>query len=160
MPETRQLAAEVIEFAHSRAETIATAESCTGGLIGHLLTNVAGASKVYLGGVVAYSNAMKERLLGVLPGTLQTCGAVSRETACAMATGAREQACSDWAVAVTGIAGPDGGTAEKPVGLVYIAVAGPVGVHATRNVFEGDRATIKERTAHAALDLLKEAIAG
>jgi PncC family amidohydrolase len=159
MTHTTILAARVIETALSRAETLATAESCTGGLLGHLLTNVPGASKVYLGGIIAYSNAMKARMLGVLPATLAACGAVSEATALAMATGAREQACSDWAIAVTGIAGPGGGTAEKPVGLVYVAVAGPRGVHAVRHDFEGERAAIKTQTAEAALQQLLEAFA-
>ena len=111
---------------------IATAESCTGGLVGARLTDVAGASDVYAGGVIAYSNEVKERRLGVPVALLEQHGAVSAETAEAMAAGAHRELGAEVAVAVTGIAGPDGGTEEKPVGLVYIAVLAPSGSNAAR----------------------------
>ena len=136
--------------------TIATAESCSGGLIAHRITNVAGSSAYFLGGVVTYGNDAKEKLLGVPCETLAAHGAVSAAVARAMAEGARRAFGSDYAVGVTGIAGPAGGTPEKPVGLVYIAVAGPRGTAVTRNQFDGPREAVKEKTADAALTLLME----
>jgi nicotinamide-nucleotide amidase len=106
-----------------RGLTLSVAESCTGGYISHLITQHAGSSQVFLGGVVSYSNQLKESVLGVKPETLQQFGAVSGETVKEMVEGALRNFNSDYAVAVTGIAGPDGGSAEKPVGTVWIAVA-------------------------------------
>lgn len=143
----------------AKAWTLATAESCTGGLIGHRITNVAGSSAYYIGGVVSYSNDAKERLLGVKHESLIEHGAVSETVAREMADGARRRLGVDVAVAVTGIAGPGGGTAEKPVGLVYMAVCGANWARAERNVFAGDRDQIKSQTADRALRLLSEAIA-
>ena len=134
--------------------TLATAESCTGGLLGHRITNVPGSSAYYLGGVIAYANQAKEALLGVRPKTLLAHGAVSAETAQEMAHGARERFGADVAVAVTGIAGPTGGTADKPVGLVYIALAAPDGERWERHLWSGDRLENKELSAEAALRLL------
>ncbi|MBX3178136.1 MAG: CinA family protein [Candidatus Hydrogenedentes bacterium] len=139
-------------------KTIATAESCSGGLIAHRLTNVPGASTPFLGGLVAYSNAVKAAMLGVSEAVLAEHGAVSDPVARAMAIGARERFASDYAVAVTGIAGPGGGTPEKPVGLVYMAVAAPDGCRAARYLFQGDRAAVKQQTADAALTLLWETV--
>ena len=119
--------------------TLSAAESCTGGLIGATLTEVPGASSVFLGSAVTYSNESKERILGVKHQTLIDNGAVSSETAGEMAKGAVEAYGSDYAVAVTGIAGPAGGTETKPVGLVYIAVADGPRVVVTKNNFSGDR---------------------
>lgn len=136
--------------------SLATAESCTGGLIAHLITNISGASGFYHGGVVAYSNALKQSLLGVAPETLETYGAVSEPVAREMAEGAVREFKADLAVACTGIAGPTGGTPEKPVGLVYIAIARDGVCRVTRNEFKGDRDAVKEQTAHRALSLLKE----
>jgi PncC family amidohydrolase len=138
----------------SRELRVALAESCTGGLIGHRLTQVSGSSAFFLGGVVAYSNAAKQRLLGVDGATLEREGAVSEAVAEAMARGARRVFDADVALGVTGIAGPSGGTAGKPVGLVYIALADRNVVDARRYVFEGQRTEIKEAAASAALDRL------
>ncbi|HEX6290312.1 MAG TPA: CinA family protein [Herpetosiphonaceae bacterium] len=141
-----------------RRWTIATAESCTGGLIGHLLTEIAGSSAYYLGGIVAYSNAVKQRHLGVPQTILETEGAVSEATARAMAQGVRERLQASVGVATTGIAGPGGGTAEKPVGLVHICVVTPETTLSRHYVFEGDRHANKQQTALRALALIIEAL--
>lgn len=134
--------------------TLAVAESCSGGLICHRLTNVPGASEYFLGGVVTYSNQAKMDLLKVPAATLATQGAVSADTARAMAHGVRELFRAQVTVAVTGIAGPTGGTPHKPVGTVFIAVAGPAGVTARHFHFPGSREEVKARTAEAALEWL------
>lgn len=134
-------------------KTLAVAESCTGGLIAHRLTNVSGASQVFLTGYVTYSNESKMRLLGVRETTLKAHGAVSEETCREMAEGARRQA--DYALATTGIAGPTGGTAEKPVGLVYIGLATPTKTTVERHVFNFDRETFKQLVSQYALDALR-----
>ena len=141
---------------------LATAESCTGGLVGERITSVAGSSEYYLGGVVAYDNQVKMDLLNVPPGLLAQYGAVSEECAREMARGAAERLGADWAVATTGIAGPDGGTAEKPVGLVFIAVYDRTSDVATvvEKRFSGDRAMVKERTALEALEQVLQRLAG
>lgn len=141
-----------------RSLTLATAESCTGGLIGHLITEIAGSSAYYLGGIVAYSNAVKQAQLGVPRTTFDRNGAVSEPTARAMAGGVRLALNADVGVATTGIAGPGGGTAEKPVGLVYIAVAVGERIECQRHVFNGDRSSIKAQTAVAALQLLLDVL--
>ena len=123
----QSLACVVLEQLRQRQQTLSVAESCTGGGLGSELTAIPGSSDVLLGGVIAYSNAVKEHLLGVSAELLEQFGAVSDPVAQAMAKGARHLTGSDWSMAVTGIAGPGGGSAEKPVGLVYIAVAGPDG---------------------------------
>jgi len=135
---------------------VATGESCTGGLIAHRITNVAGASAYYRGGVVAYSNEAKVRLLGVREADIARWGAVNETVARQMAEGARARFEADWALGVTGIAGPTGGTSEKPVGLVYMAVAGKDGLFVTRHLFSGTRDEIKEQGASRALALLWE----
>ena len=135
----------------ARGRTLATAESCTGGLVGAALTDPAGSSAWYLGGVVAYSNSLKSRLLGVPPEILAAHGAVSPETARAMAAGALENTGADFAVAVTGIAGPGGGTPAKPVGLVYMAVAGLGKTDVFEHRFSGTRAEIRAAAVAAAL---------
>ena len=138
--------------------TLAVAESCTGGLISHKITSVPGSSDYFERGVVVYSNKAKADYLGVSDEMLNSCGAVSSETAMAMAYGIRKAASTTFGLAVTGIAGPGGGTAEKPVGLVFIAIAGPNGIEVTGSRFEGDRSEVKEKTAEAALTwLLSEA---
>lgn len=134
--------------------TLSLAESCTGGLIAHRITNIPGSSNYFLGGVVAYSNEAKERLLGVPHETLLRYGAVSEETARAMAEGVRRLLVSDQALAVTGIAGPSGGTPEKPVGLVYIALAAEEEVRCERHIWKGDRLQNKAQSAEAALEML------
>ncbi len=140
--------------------TLALAESCTGGLIAHRITNVPGSSDYFLGGVMAYSNPVKERLLGVKPETLLAVGAVSEETAREMAQGASQTIGSDVGISVTCIAGPGGGTDEKPVGLTYIGASTPDGEWVKRHVFQGDRKSIKESAANAALELLLNALGG
>lgn len=137
-----------------------TAESCTGGLIGHSLTAIAGSSDYYLGGVVSYSNELKMRLLGVPESMLEHHGAVSAQVAVTMADGARERIGCDYAVSVTGVAGPGGGTEAKPVGLTYVAAAGPAGHEVRRYLWTGDRATNKEQSAVAALELLLTLVEG
>lgn len=131
--------------------TIVTAESCTGGLISHRITNVSGSSNYFLGGVVAYSNEAKARILGVSRRSLELYGAVSEQVALEMARGARRLFRSDIAVSATGIAGPMGSTPEKPVGLVYIALAAPDGEWCERHLWAGDRETNKRLTAETAL---------
>jgi nicotinamide-nucleotide amidase len=121
------LASVVLERLRQRGETLAVAESCTGGGLGAALTAVPGASDVFFGGVIAYANAVKEGLLGVPPELLAEHGAVSEPVAIAMAEGVRRRIGSDWALSLTGIAGPGGGSAAKPVGLVHLGLAGPTG---------------------------------
>jgi PncC family amidohydrolase len=134
--------------------TVATAESCTGGLVAHLITQVSGSSGYLLGGVVAYSDAVKVAQLGVPQGVLDAHGAVSAQVARAMADGARALFGASLAVSVTGIAGPDGGTDAKPVGLTYLAVAGPAGTDVRRIVWTGDRNANKWASAGLALEML------
>lgn len=138
----------------------ATAESCTGGLVAAALTDVPGVSACYLGGVVSYANSVKEGVLGVPASVLETVGAVSSECAEAMARGVREKLGADLAVSTTGIAGPGGGTAAKPVGLVYFGVATATGARSVRHVFAGDRAAVRAQAAETALSLLLEAARG
>jgi PncC family amidohydrolase len=138
---------------HLRA---ATAESCTGGLVGHLLTEIPGSSDYYVGGAISYSNAVKHGILGVTDEALQRHGAVSAQVAVAMAEGARKTFGADLAVAVTGVAGPAGGTEAKPVGLTYVAVADTYGHDVQRYQWTGDRSTNKRESARAALVLLLE----
>jgi len=138
-----------------RKMTLSVAESCTGGLIGGRITNVAGSSAYFERGVVTYSNAAKAELLGVPADLLDSRGAVSREVATAMAQGIRERAKTDLGLAVTGIAGPTGGTSEKPVGLVYIALATKEGVKADEYRFLGSRWQVRQCSAQMALDLVR-----
>jgi nicotinamide-nucleotide amidase len=149
----------VLELCRARRLTVATAESCTGGLVGARLTGVPGASDVYAGGIVAYADEAKRALLGVPVTTLERHGAVSAETAAAMARGARERVGADIALSVTGVAGPGGGSAEKPVGLVYVHAAGPAGEEEAAELrLSGDRETIRRRAAVNALHLLRRLI--
>ncbi len=140
--------------------TIAVAESCTGGLLAQMLTSVPGASSYFQRGWVTYSDQAKVEELGVPPELLQTHGAVSEPVALAMAQGALSRAASQWALSITGIAGPDGGTAEKPVGLVYIGLAGPGRSTVRRNIFTGDRAGIRLRSAQMAMTILRLTLQG
>lgn len=154
------LAARLQAVALERGVTVGTAESCTGGLVGHALTAIPGSSDYYLGGIIGYSDALKRALLGVPGEVLERHGAVSEEVALAMARGARERLGCDFAVAVTGIAGPGGGTESKPVGLTYVAAAGPGRDHSRRHQWDGDRAANKEQSAAAALQLLLALVEG
>lgn len=137
-----------------RGWSLATAESCTGGLLGDLITGEPGSSEFFLGGVIVYSDRSKLELLGVGEDILRKNGAVSSRAARAMARGVRKLFSSSIGVAITGIAGPGGGSPEKPVGLVYIAVAGPGGDKVEKHIFTGDRREIKRRAAERTLTLL------
>jgi nicotinamide-nucleotide amidase len=145
----------VLGLCRARGLTLATAESCTGGMVGSRLTDVAGASDVYLGGVVAYADDVKTRMLGVSPELLESNGAVSAESAAAMARGVQAALHADIGAAVTGIAGPGGGTAEKPVGLVFVHVEAPEERTARRIDLPGDRDTIRSRAAAIVLHLVR-----
>jgi nicotinamide-nucleotide amidase len=149
----------VLESTQAAGLTLATAESCTGGLVGARLTDVPGASRAYLGGVIAYSDEAKRAELGVPEKILLDHGAVSEETAAAMATGARDCFGADLAVAVTGIAGPGGGTPEKPVGLVFISVESPGGASTRRFELPGDREAVRSRATGLALHMLRRVLA-
>jgi nicotinamide-nucleotide amidase len=140
-------------------ETLAVAESCTGGGLGARLTAREGASARFLGGVIAYHDAVKREVLGVDEAILRRHGAVSAECAEAMAAGARRLSGSDWALSVTGIAGPGGGSPEKPVGLVHLGLAGPAGVVSERHRLRGDRERVRARSAALALHLLRRSLA-
>ncbi len=142
------------ELVRSQELTLSVAESCTGGLLGHRLTNVPGSSDYFVGGVVAYSYEAKERVLGVRHDTLYDYGAVSEQTALEMAQGARRLFGTHVALSVTGIAGPGGGMPDKPVGLVYIALSARDQEACHRFVWEGDREANKAHSALAALELL------
>lgn len=142
------------EVLRQRNLTLATAESCTAGLIAHRITNVPGSSDYFLGGIVAYADKTKMRLLGVRQETLDRHGAVSEETARQMAEGACRALDADIGLSVTGIAGPGGGTDEKPVGLTFIGVSGPRGTRVQRYVWDGDREANKASSATAALRML------
>ena len=148
----------VVRLLTERLLTVATAESCTGGMVAARITDVAGSSQVFPGGVVSYSNAAKSDLLAVPAALVDAHGAVSPEVAGAMANGARNRFGSDFGIGITGIAGPDGGTPEKPVGLVYIAVASTRGVRVEKSVFLGRRADVRYRSAQLALVMLRDAI--
>lgn len=147
------LAAVVLDLL--RGKRLAVGESCTGGLIAGRITAVPGASAVFVGGVVAYANGVKTDLLDVPAATLETHGAVSEEAVCAMAEGVQRRFAADASVAVTGIAGPEGGTPEKPVGTVWLAARLGSAARVVRRVFPGDRGEIRGRAAQAALDLLR-----
>jgi nicotinamide-nucleotide amidase len=148
----------VLAACRARGLTLATAESCTGGLVAGRLTAVPGSSEVFRGAVVAYADEVKETELGVPAGVLAAHGAVSAETASAMAQGARSRLRADVAVSVTGIAGPGGGTPEKPVGLVYLCAAGPAGELARTFVVPADRETVRGRATVAALHLVRRLV--
>jgi nicotinamide-nucleotide amidase len=151
----RPISEIVLDACRARGLTLATAESCTGGLVATRLTSVPGSSDVFVGGVVAYSDDVKRRELDVPERVLAEHGAVSAEAAEAMAHGARERLGADVAVAVTGIAGPEGGTAEKPVGLVFVHAVGPDGEEAHRIELPGDRDMVRGRAAATALHLVR-----
>lgn len=144
---------------YAAGETLAVAESCTGGWLGRDITSVPGASASFWGGVIAYDNSAKRNLLAVSPDTLADHGAVSEETAAEMAEGVAALSETTWSVAVTGLAGPSGGTPDKPVGTVCIAVTGPVRLSRTYRL-RGDRETVRAAAVARALGLLLEAFEG
>ena len=160
MPEEIQLALETGRLLKQQKLWMATAESCTGGLLGHLITSVAGSSGYYLGGMITYSNAAKERWLGVAHETIEIYGAVSKETVLAMARGARAAFSEQLnleriiGIAISGIAGPGGGTPEKPVGTVWIGICAFEKDTAERFHFEGSRSSVKNQSVHQALEML------
>lgn len=149
-------AAEVVSALAARGMTLATAESCTGGLLAGRVTDVPGASAVFMGGIVSYDNRVKRELLGVPAETLETRGAVSAETATAMAEGALARVGTSIGVSTTGIAGPGGAVPGKPVGTVFMAVAGPAGTIAARRNFDGDRAAVRAQACKAALEMVAD----
>ena len=157
--EDDELESVVIRLLTERKQTLAVAESCTGGCLAHRLTNVPGASAVFRAGLVTYSNEAKQKFLGVRAETLAQHGAVSDAVAREMAEGARRQNQSDHAISVTGIAGPAGGTPAKPVGTVFIGLAGPAGTIVEHRVNPWDRLTFKTVTAQQALELLRSRLA-
>jgi nicotinamide-nucleotide amidase len=152
----KSLEMKVGEILRQRGQRLAVAESCTGGLISHLVTNVAGSSAYFVGGVTAYANEVKVHLLGVHQETLEKFGAVSSETVIEMARGVRNTLSADVGISVSGIAGPDGGTPEKPVGTVWIGLSTPREEYARHFQWIGNRLDVKEQSARAALMLLLE----
>jgi PncC family amidohydrolase len=157
---TISLEIEIGKLLRKHGQTLASAESCTGGLIAHRITNVPGSSDYFLGGVVAYANQVKVGLLNVSPQTLAEHGAVSREAVLEIARGVRWLLNADLAVSASGVAGPGGGTPEKPVGTVWIGLAAPDGEWARPFRFPGDREQNKALSAEAALDLVFEYLKG
>jgi len=149
------LAQVVLDELRAREATLAVAESCTGGLLASALTDIPGASEIFLGGVVSYTDDAKVQLLDVPEAILEQHGAVSAEAALAMATGAAEKFGADYAVSVTGLAGPTGGTAELPVGTVFLAYTSPNGAWSRKMLYAGDRLTVKARAAQGALDWVR-----
>ena len=147
-------AENLVELLKARSFTCATAESCTGGGVGEAITAVPGSSAVFNGGVISYSNAAKTSLLGVEAETLERCGAVSSEVAFQMAEGARRLLNADIAVSVTGIAGPGGGSEEKPVGLVWFGVSTRDGTRTEKSIFRGDREGVRGDAVIHALGML------
>lgn len=150
------LAEEVVKMLKNAGMTVTTVESCTGGLLSGTLVDVAGVSDVFHQGYVTYANEAKQSLIGVKPETLASYGAVSEQTAREMAEGGAKAANASAALAVTGIAGPDGGSKEKPVGLVYIGCCVNGTTVVERNVFSGSRREVREQSVAAALKLLKK----
>lgn len=153
-----KLPEQVILMLANQSQTLAVAESCTGGGMGSALTRVSGSSEVFLGGVIAYSNAVKAKSLGIDPAVIDQYSAVSAEVALAMAKGVVNHIGSDWGVSITGIAGPQGGTPEKPVGTVWIGVAGPNVETAIKMQWRGSREQIRQRSVFGALNELRKAM--
>lgn len=149
---------ELVEILTKKQYKITTAESCTGGLVAATIVNVSGASEVFQAGFVTYANEAKEKELGVKSETLQTYGAVSEKTAKEMAIGCAAHAKAQVGISTTGIAGPGGGTAEKPVGLVYIGCAVRSNVYVEKNVFSGDRQQVRRQAADRAIGFTLECI--
>ncbi|MDD4164174.1 MAG: CinA family protein [Eubacteriales bacterium] len=145
---------ELIALLTSRKMKISTAESCTGGLIAQIITSIAGASAVFDCGIIAYSNKIKESILGVSAKTLSEFGAVSKQTAAEMAQGVLALSGADVAVSVTGIAGPGGGSVDKPVGTVFIGISSGSKTEVKKFLFKGDRESVRNQTAAAAIDMV------
>ena len=154
------LAERVVAAMAAKGRTCATAESCTGGGVGSAITSVAGSSAVFQGGVISYANSAKINVLGVSAETLARVGAVSSEVAAEMAVGARRLLGADFAVSLTGVAGPGGGSAEKPVGLVWFGLASSGGVATESLLFHGDRAAVRSAAVDHALAMLLDAVEG
>lgn len=154
------IAEQIGDLLRRRGWRLAVAESCTGGLLGYRLTAVPGSSEYFLGGVIAYANLTKERLLGVPAGLLAEHGAVSEAVARAMAAGVQSRLGAEIGLSVTGIAGPGGGTAEKPVGLVFVGLIGPGIDRCERFRFEGGRAALRREAGREALQLLHASLSG
>jgi nicotinamide-nucleotide amidase len=150
------LAARLHERCLALGVHLATVESCTGGLVGHVITETPGSSAYYVGGFVTYSDQLKRELVGVPAEVLAAHGAVSAQTAMAMAAGGRARTGAELGASVTGIAGPDGGSPQKPVGLTYVAVADAAGTEVRRHVWSGSRADNKRASAEALLELVLE----
>ena len=155
----RSLEQRVVEAMVRGGLTLSVAESCTGGLLGHRVTNVSGSSACFRGGIIAYANDVKIRLLDVAAAVLEDHGAVSGPVAVAMASGVRSHLGADIGLGITGIAGPSGGTAAKPVGLVYVALAARGAERVRECHFDGDREAIKTSAADAAIELLNDYLA-
>lgn len=154
----KRLTAAVQQRLSACGRTLATAESCSGGLLARMMTELPDSSAVFWGGTVTYSNDSKVRLLGVDPQTLRLYGAVSAETAREMARGIRAVSGADYALAITGIAGPGGGSADKPVGLIYIALAGEGAEQVKECRFNGTRAELRQQGALTALEMMLQAL--
>lgn len=152
------LEAVIGEQLHAKGQTLACAESCTGGLVAKRITDVSGSSRYMLGGVVAYANLVKTEIVGVDPASIEAEGAVSETVVRQMAQGVRRALKSDWGLATSGVAGPGGGTEQKPVGTVWLAVAGPDGVQASRVQLPGDRDQIRHLAGSAVLNMLRLAL--
>jgi PncC family amidohydrolase len=153
-----ELVSRAVEALRARGATVSFAESCTGGMLSSMVTSVAGVSDVYMGSIVAYSNEVKESVLGVERRLLQSSGAVSSPVARAMARGVRDLIGTTWSVSITGIAGPGGGSVERPVGTVFVAIAGPGVDRAVEQHFTGGRHVIQQASADYALQLLIEEV--
>lgn len=138
--------------------SLAVAESCTGGLLGSMITDAPGSSEYFVGGVIAYSDEAKKDLLGVGAATLESCGAVASQTAREMAEGVRKRLRADFGVSITGIAGPGGGSARKPVGTVYIGVATSKGTKTKKFAFQGNRKAVRKASALAAVEAINAEI--
>ena len=157
-PIQRPLAEVVGNLLRAQEQTLSVAESCTGGGLGSKLTDISGSSDYFIGGIIAYQNRIKEELLQVSSTDLEAHGAVSAPVAQQMAEGVRKQLKTDWGIGITGVAGPTGGTEQKPVGLVHIAIAGPTGQcvsYEYRRTAQQDRAVIRDRSISFALDMLR-----
>lgn len=149
------LSSQIGKLLKKSGKTLSIAESCTGGLLGHCLTSVPGSSKYFVGGIIAYADRIKNKKLGVSESLLSKSGAVSEVVAKTMAKNIRKIFKTDYGLAITGIAGPGGGSTQKPVGLVYIAVSNPKKIVCKKFHFTGSRNTIKSRSVHEALKLLR-----